>query len=554
MESPSVSLYQALTAVAAAHPRRLAVCDGRDRVSFGELTRRVDGLRAELRETGVEPAARVLLTGPNSTGFVVSFFAITSLGCAVVPMDWSLTPHELSLRVSDSGPRAVVVCDGDQDAVRGRIVENLAAVPGLTLLPTVWATAQDSPEAELTPGPARGLVHDVAVAIFTSGTTGQPKIVEHTHADLLTATSALHDLHKSHFRGSLLRAFRSALALSLLYRERLLRAAGHQTWLTTSPFSSMAGLQVLLGCLLRGDTLAVTAMVSPRAVLSAIEREQVNVLATSPALARLLLAVKPSARYDTSSLLAIGLGGAPAPTELIEMLEGRFRCPVTVGYGSTEAAGGILATRLTDPRSVRQASAGKPFPGVAIAILDDRGRQCSPGMPGELAFMRCNARGRWHRTGDCARMDGQGNVVILGRLDEAIKRNERMIFPAEIKEVIEAYPGVTGSGVVGYPGLDGTRIAAYVEGPGDLSLAGLRDHCRRLLSGFRLPDRFYLLSSLPRTADGKVQKFRLPAAQEWSRPGMSSLSVDPASSSRSAGRGMGEGQGLTGREGRAGNG
>lgn len=528
MDSPFGSLYGALACAATAHPGRIAVCSDRDRVSFAELTRRVGGLQAELRCAGVRPGTRVLLIGPNSPGFVAAFFAITSLGCAVIPVDWSLTSHELSLRVSDSAPEAVVACDGDQKIVHDQVAGNLVAVPRLALLPTVWATSPWSLGAKPGPDQARILLDDLAVAVFTSGTTGQPKIVEQTHADLLAATSSLHSLHRSYFRRSPLRTFRSVLALVMLYRGKLLTAARHQTWLTTSPISTMAGLQVLLGCLLRGDTLALTPLVSPRAVLSAIERERVNVLATSPALARLLVASKHPASHDASSLLVIGLGGAQAPPELIEKLERRFHCSVTVGYGSAEATGGILATRLTDTRDARHSSVGKPFPGVAVAIVDDLGRECSPGTPGELAFTRDKAGG-WHRTGDCARLDSQGNVIILGRLDEAIKRNDRMIFPAEIEEVIETCPGVTGSGVIGYAGPDGVQIAAYVEGPGDLSIEGLRRHCQRLLSGFRIPDHFYLVSSLPRTADGKVQKFRLKTMREQSaQPGRSSLSQDRA--------------------------
>jgi long-chain acyl-CoA synthetase len=529
VDSPFKSLYGALACAAAAHPDRIAVCSDRDRVSFADLTRRAGGIQAELRGAGARPETRVLLIGPNSTGYVAAFFAITSLGCAVIPVDWSLTSHELSLRVSDSAPQAVVACDGDQKIVHDQVAGNLAAVPGLASLPMVWATSPWSLNAGPAPGQARILSDALAVAIFTSGTTGQPTIVEQTHADLLAATSSLHSLHRSYFSRSPLQAFRSVLALVVLYRGRLLTAARHQTWLSTSPFSTMAGLQVLLGCLLRGDTLALTPLVSPRAVLSAIERERVNVLATSPALARLLVASKHPARHDTSSLLVIGLGGAQAAPELIEKLEGRFHCSVTVGYGSAEATGGILATRLTDTRSARHSSVGKPFPGVAVAIVDDLGRECSPGTPGELAFKRDKAGGGWHRTGDCARLDSQGNVTILGRLGEAIKRNDRMIFPAEIEQVIETYPGVTGSGVIGHPEPDGTQIAAYVEGPGDLSLEGLRLHCQSLLSGFRVPDHFYRVSSLPRTADGKVQKFRLKTMREQpGQPGRSSLPQDRA--------------------------
>ncbi len=466
MDSPFGSLYGALTCAAATYPDRIAVCSDRDRVSFAELTRRVGGLQGELRAVGAVPGTRVLLIGPTSIGFVGAFFAITSLGYAVIPLDWSLTPHELSLRA--------------RKLVHDRMAGNLAAVPGLASLPMIWATPPWSLGANPAPGQARILLDDLAVAVFTSGTTGQPKIVEQTHADLLAAISSLHSLHRSYFSRSPLRTFRAVLGLVMLYRGRLLTAARHQTWLTTSPFSTMAGLQVLLGCLLRGDTLALTPMVSPRAVLSAIERERVNVLATSPALARLLVASKHPASHDTSSLLVIGLGGAPVPAELIEKLEKRFHCSVTVGYGSAEATGGILATRLTDTRSARHASVGKPFPGVAVAIVDDQGRECSPGTPGELAFMRNKAGDGWHRTGDCARLDSQGNIIILGRLDEAIKRNDRMIFPAEIEEVIDTYPGVTGSGVIGYPEPDGTQITAYVEGPDDLSIEGLRRHCQRL--------------------------------------------------------------------------
>ena len=495
---PSMTLPEAFaTAVGTAGGTRL-VADG-EQLTLRELAGRAETLASGLARAGVRPGDHVGLLLPNGVGYAEAFFAVLVRGAVVVPLDPGLTDRELTDVREAVGIGALVSDRAGRPAARG-LVEVVAADGS-------WQVPEVGPAAS--PGPARGR-RDVAAVFLTSGTTGRPKPVPLTHHELVRPLIALQRLHAAFFSGSPVASARRVATVVARHGRRLLRAAGRQTWLTTSPFRSMAGHQVLAGSLLLGHHLVTSRTFTPRHTLELVDDHDVNVLAATPAVLELLLRVGDLAPYDLSSLLVIGVGGGPAAADLVERARRRFGCAVTIGYGSTELGGGVLATRLEDPPETQSSTVGRPFPGAAVRVVAEDGGEAPPGVPGELLARPAGAPedAPLLRTGDLAVRDEAGNVRILGRSDDLIVRAAQNVHPGEVERVIAELPAVERCAVVGVPHRVDQQVWAFVvPGAGqDVRREDVLAHCRSALSPPKRPDRIRFVSELPVNEYGEVRR------------------------------------------------
>jgi acyl-CoA synthetase (AMP-forming)/AMP-acid ligase II len=284
------------------------------------------------------------------------------------------------------------------------------------------------------------------------------------------------------------------------------------------PWSSIAGLTVLHRALLIGDTLVPHAgHFDDRELVGWLERGAVNTLGLSPLMGKRLL--RALGRYGAvTGLLSIGLGGGPAPATLVEELEARFGCSVTMGYGSTELGGAVAMSRPLDPLVVRSTSVGRPIASVAIRIAEPPAED--PSRPGRLlvrsptAMMGTVRNGRlvppdeWMDTGDLVELDDHGNLHVLGRGDGVILRGSRRIDPVQIERALERHPGVLVACVVGVPSrVPGEQdLVAYIVGDDDVDLQALRARALGELPVGLVPQRYRQIDDLPLTADGSVRR------------------------------------------------
>jgi acyl-CoA synthetase (AMP-forming)/AMP-acid ligase II len=363
---------------------------------------------------------------------------------------------------------------------------------------------------------------DLAVVFCTSGTTGRPKLVGHTHRTVMASTMALHRLHAGFFDGTAGQRVRRAATILRRHGRRALRARGRQVWMTPIAFSSVSGHQVMLGALLGGHRLVTMPSFHPRVALELVQGEGVNILAVTPSMAELLLAVRTDDDFDPTSMLVVGLGGGPVSEDLAHRVRRHFRCGVGIGYGSTELGGGVLVSRLEDPVEVQTGTVGRPFPGAEVEIVSDDGRAVAPGDIGELQCRSPSAmRGylgeddggqAWYRTGDLATMDGAGNVRIVGRKTDMIVRGSQNVYPGDVERVLDRLPAVERSAVVGVPGgPSGEQVWAFVavDDTSRCTTSELFAQCLDHLGRSKVPDHICIRATLPLTSDGKVQKFRL---------------------------------------------
>ncbi|TFV63986.1 long-chain fatty acid--CoA ligase [Geodermatophilus sp. DF01-2] len=498
---PTMTLGEAFDAAVAAAGNAWLADDG-GQVTLHRLAERAEAFAAALRGAGIGPGDRVGLLLPNGIGYVEAFFGTVLLGGVAVPLDDRLTDRELA-EADAAIDLGATVAERARPGRTGRL--DVLTGGGNWLVP-------GGPAPVHAPAAVRRR-DDPAAVFFTSGTTGAPKPVTLTHHGLVRPLLALQRLHAAFFAGSPVTRVKRVATVASRHGSKLLRAAGRQTWLTASPFRSMAGHQVLTGSLLLGHNLVTTAAFTPRRVLELVDRHRVNVLAGTPAMAELLLRVEDLSPYDLSSLLVLGLGGGPASPDLVTRARDRFSCAVTVGYGSTELGGGVLATRLEDSLRTQAETVGRPFPGTAVRVVDEHGAELPAGTPGELLCRPPDAPedAPWLRTRDLAVADGDGNIRILGRVDDLVVRGGQNIHPAEVERVVAEVPAVQRCAVVGVPVHGDQQVwvfAVPVDGR-ELTADDIRRHCRAGLAPARRPDRVRIVPELPVNEYGEVRRHLL---------------------------------------------
>lgn len=519
-----MTMGEALRRITRDRPHQEAVVCGPLRLTYKGLQERVDQATAAMAGMGVGKGDRVALRLPPGAAFVTLFFAAAERGAVVVPIDPMALPRRVARVVEQISPRLVVTCDPLPPDVEGVLPEDTTVVVVEEERGAVLPSPTEGPAAptDVTP-------QDLLAILYTSGTTGTPKGVMHTHRSLIAPVAASLKLRELWIRRPTLSHLpRMGRALAR-YGERLVRAAGRpQVFLSTVGFHTITGVEVFLQALLMGDTLVIQPHFHPVEALELIQRERVTILVAVPTALAVMLRLKSFDEYDLSSLLICGTGSAPCPPELAREVQRRFGCALHIGFGATEIGGGIAATDLGDPEDRQAETVGRPMPGVEVRIVDDAGHPLPPGEVGEL-WVRTEGRmvgywgapdltaqvvdeEGWYRTGDLAVMDEEGYLRIVGRKKDMIIRGGRNIYPEKIERHLMAHPAVREAAVVGVPGgLGGEDVWAFVipEEGADLTPRQVREHCRGVLEPYEIPQVVRVVEDFPRSSTGKPQKFRL---------------------------------------------
>jgi acyl-coenzyme A synthetase/AMP-(fatty) acid ligase len=262
--------------------------------------------------------------------------------------------------------------------------------------------------------------------------------------------------------------------------------------------------------------------------LQLVDRERVTILIGVPMAYSMMLAVQVFDRYDLSSLLICGTGGAPCSPELARKMQERFGCAVHIGFGTTELAGGVAATSLDDSGTLQAETVGQAMPGMEIKIVDKQRQELPPGQMGELACRGENVmlgyyrapektaevvdEEGWYYTGDLAMVDERGYLRIVGRKDDVIIRAGVNIYPAEIEHYLETHEKIKEAAVVGVPApIGGERTWAFIilEQGAEMTAKEVLRYCRAELEAHKVPDQVRFVADFPRAASSKPQKFIL---------------------------------------------
>jgi long-chain acyl-CoA synthetase len=514
---------RALVELSRTHGPRTATLLEDERVSFEAQYRAIVALAEALRERGIGKGDRVATAMRNLPEWVVSFFAITSLGAIAVPLNAWWTGAELEYGLTDSGAKLLIV-DGQRweriapfrdrlpdlqrvIVTRGDGPETLEGIIGR---PNDWAALPDRPLPE-----ADVAADDPATIFYTSGTTGAPKGALGTHRNL--ATNILSGGYNA--------------ARGFLRRGEAPPEPEPKTFLTVIPlFHVTACSATLMGAMAAGHTLIFMRKWDTVEAMRLIERERVNVTGGVPTIAWQLLEHPDRASYDLSSLESIAYGGAPSAPELVRRIFQEFGALPGNGWGMTETMATVTGHSAEDYLN-RPESAGPPVPVADLEIRAEDGvTVLPPNTVGELwargpmivagywnkpeATAECFVGG-WVRTGDLAKLDEEGFLFIVDRAKDIVIRGGENIYSIEVENALYEHPAVTDAALVGIPHRTlGEEPAAVVHlAPGEHATeAELQDWVRARLAPFKVPVRVvFVEETLPRNANGKILKRELKA-------------------------------------------
>lgn len=477
---------------------RAALIEGACQWTYGELPSFIAATRRRLAAFGVRPGDRVMVVGENGLATAMLLLAAADMDAWTVIVNARLSAREVDEIRDHCRPRRVFYASGSSEAAvhaarNAAVPAELGAVTGVAI-----GALNEACEPETVHGDG---ARQVAVLLYTSGTTGQPKGVMLSHRSLLYIAAV------------------SAGMRQLSPSDRVYGVL---------PISHVFGLaSVFLGSLFNGATLSLVPRYDPAALIEALERDRVTVIQGVPAMyARLLAYLKSQGRSEIAhpALRFLSSGGSALDLAVKEAIEKLFGMPLYNGYGLTECAPTISQTLLEAPR--RDTSVGPLLPGVTARLADGEGREVAPGEVGELCvrtpglmigYYRApeataavlDADG-WFRTGDLARFEGD-HLFIVGRCKELIIRSGFNVYPAEIEAVLNAHPDVAQSAVVGRRVPGNEEVVGFVQlVPGRrVAPADLIAFAAARLAPYKRPAEIVILEALPASSTGKILKNRL---------------------------------------------
>jgi acyl-CoA synthetase (AMP-forming)/AMP-acid ligase II len=497
----ALTIDQLVRLRAAEHGDKPMVIDPAARITYRELDMTTRDLAAKFIDAGVSKGTRVGLIMPNNTRWVQVAIALTRVGAVLVPLSTLLAVGELVAQLRAASVQFLV----SVEEFRGhRYLDELKSAPPLKLpaLRQVW-TADHL--AHATAGePAHGIVDalcetvseaDPLLIVFTSGSSGPPKGVMHSH-------------------GSALGAVRSGLAARCITSDTRLYLP--------MPFFWVGGLgSGILSALLAGATLVTEEVPRPETTLRLLESERVTLFRGWPDQAEALARHAGPAGVDLSALRPGSLDALLPPGQRAQP---GARANL---FGMTEAFGPYCGYPAdTDMPPAAWGSCGKPFPGTQVRIVDpDNGEPVATGTVGMIQIRGPHTlRGICRRaredvftddgfypTRDLGRLDAEGFLFYHGRSDDMFKVSGATVYPSEVERALRAIDGVDNAYVTNLPGAAGERVGAAVVCHG-LAAEQLHNSARELLSAFKVPTVWLLLESdddLPRGATGKVDTRRL---------------------------------------------
>jgi acyl-CoA synthetase (AMP-forming)/AMP-acid ligase II len=482
------------------------------RFTFVQLNKRSNRIANSLLEQGVKPGDRVATLLKNSIEFIESYYAIAKIGAVMVPVNWRLVANEIAYILGDSGALTLIY-DADFDTT----VEQLNRHADITLhtfyrVNAIESTADVLPcaldydvttqSASNDEPPIGAYDDDLLFIMYTSGTTGHPKGVMHSHRNVLWAE--LTSMTTSDMRGE-------------------------DRFLLPMPMFHVGCLIPVSQLVHRGGTGIIMRDIDMGRMFKAIEQEKVTTTMSVPTLLQFMLVAPEREQYDISTIRWIATGASPVPVSLLHAYE-EIGISIHQAYGLTESCGpGTLL--LPGDAETKAGSCGKPQMHTEAKVVDSTGNEVKPGSGevGELIMAGQHMmlgywnkpeataealRDGWLHTGDLCTVDEDGFITICDRMKDMIISGGENIYPAELENVLAGCTEVSEAAVIGLASekWGETPLAIVVAAPGaNPTRESLKAYCKENLAGYKVPQLYEMVDSLPRNASGKLLKPTLRA-------------------------------------------
>lgn len=465
-------------------------------ITYGQLRGQVEALACHLAAAIDSRGGRIAIALPNGLPMIVSLLAASTTATAA-PLNPAYTEGEFGFALEDIGAELLIAPrDGGDAARRAAAARNIPVCPvGVDSEGRVEAPAGGRRKAVALPAP-----DGVALVLHTSGTTGRPKRVPLTHANL---------------------------ALSAENIARTYSLAADDVTMCVMPLFHVHGLVAsTLATLATGGTVVMPAKFNPLSFSRLARQHRITWYSASPTVHRLILTRWGGARSPrlpaARTLRFIRSCSSALPVQLMERLERTFGAPVLEAYGMTEAAHQI-ATNPLPPNQRKPGSVGCAD-HMAVDIVDASGAHVPAGQPGEVVVRGATVIGGyednpaansssfvhgWFRTGDQGYLDADGYLHLVARIKELINRGGEKISPLEIDDVLLGHPAVDAAACFGVPhDIWGEEVEAAVElrDGAHTSTTDLLKYCTERLADYKRPKQIHIMDSIPRTATGKIQR------------------------------------------------
>jgi len=490
-------LHRSFSTTAEKSPDRLALVDGSLKVTYRDLSRLVASTATGLHALGVRPGDRIMVVCENCVSLVALLFAASSIDAWVIVANPRLSARELDQIRDHSGARRIFIGAGisahaaDHARRMGALDADLPALSGVSVTEL---------QTDAIPEPVSSdRAQQVALLVYTSGTTGTPKGVMLTHENVLFSALAIAKT-------------REFCAEDLVY--------------LVLPVSHIAGMAVLLMTMLTGGTVRLAHRYEPSELADAIAKEGVSVVYGVPATYQKLLEYADATQRSLGRyrLRALAVVGAPMDPSLKARVRERIGLNLLNGYGITECSPGISGSRIDV--SDDDLSVGPLLPGIAGKIVSKDGTALPEGEVGEL-----HVRGRyvmkgyyrapdltaqvvdsegWFNTGDLAYFK-QDQLFIAGRTKEMIIRSGFNVYPAEVEAVLNSHTAVLQSAVVSRPVEGNEEVVAFVQlvNGASATAADILAYAKTQLTAYKRPAEVIILPEFPASSTGKILKRKL---------------------------------------------
>jgi long-chain acyl-CoA synthetase len=470
------------------YPDQTAFASGEKRSTFRELHERVARVAASLVSHGFRRGDRLAMLLPNEPEYIELIYACSRLGVIAVPLNTRLSPTEIDRVLTDASPRGLI---------------RHSSLPAPTARLS-WERVLDKEPLEAANGAALEAIYDseaVLALVYTSGTTGRPKGVSLTHANVLSNV---------HF-----------LNYWMPYEEG-------GVYLHAAPMFHIADFPLMFAAPAFGTCQVTIPKFNPQSFCETVERQRVSHTVLVPTMINFLIQFPDLNRYDLSSLKQLAYGGSPMAPDLIHRTRKAFpKLKLVQGYGLSET-GFLTGLKDHEHTEDKLLSCGRPCPGIDVRIIDETGNEIEAGRPGELVARGANVmRGYWNNpqettaafrkgmfhTGDVGYQSTDGYFYILDRIKDMIVTGGENVYCGEVEAVIDEHPAVREAAVFGIPDPQWGElvVASVVLKPGkSLSADELIVHCRRSLANFKIPRRIeFSQIELPKSGSGKILKREL---------------------------------------------
>lgn len=496
-----MSLLRPILLKALKHPKQVAVIDDRGSYSYAKLAAGSCFVAREIKNATNARHVGVML--PTSGAFPLTILGAWLAGRVPVPLNYLLAKEELQYVIRDSDIDTLITSTQMLEFIGGAGV-----IPdGIKVVELEKVNFKGIPPLRWPPNPADD---DLAVLLYTSGTSGKPKGVMLTHGNI------------------------QSNAFAAVEHAGITKA---DTFLGVLPQFHSFGLTVLtLLPLVIGAKVVYTARFVPRKIVSLIEEHRPDIFIAVPSMYGALLSVKGATPDSFKSIRLAVSGAEPLPDATYDAFHERFAVKLYEGYGLTETS---PATNWSTPDKNKRHSVGTALPGVGNYIVDNDNKILGPNEDGEIILTGPNLMKGYYklneqtaevittitppgsdkpvrafRTGDIGRLDDEGFLYITGRKKEMLIVGGENVFPREIEEVINTHPSVAASAVIGkQDGMRGEVPIAFVElnEGATFDEAAIRNHCRESLAQFKVPKEIRALEKLPRNPTGKIMRRALKA-------------------------------------------